>query len=75
VRQGIREEARALSIDNVEIEYRTHPSLGEGEEEAFDAALQAEVDGIITFPAIPRPWQSWMRRATSSGIPSGLRGD
>ena len=69
VRQGISEEARALSIENVEIEYRTYPSLGEGEEEAFDAALQAEVDGIITFPSHPQGLQSWMRRATSSGIP------
>ena len=27
------------------------PSLGEGEEEAFEAAIQDKVDGIITFPS------------------------
>src|SRR5258708_10998875 len=36
VREGIAEEARALLMESVEIEYRTYPSQGEGEEEAFD---------------------------------------
>jgi LacI family transcriptional regulator len=69
VREGISEEARALVMENVEIEYRTYPRLGEGEEEAFDAALKAEVDGIITFPSRPQSLQSWMRRASRSGVP------
>src|SRR5438876_6868263 len=43
VREGVAEEARALPMDNVEIEYRTYPNLGEGEEEAFEAALKSEV--------------------------------
>ena len=69
VRAGISEEARALVMENVEIEYRTYPRLGEGEEEAFDAALKAEVDGIITFPSRPQSLHSWMRRASRNGIP------
>jgi LacI family transcriptional regulator len=69
VREGISEAARALLMENVEIEYRTYPSQGEGEEEAFEAALKAEVDGIIIFPSRPQSLQSWMRRASRSGIP------
>ena len=69
VRAGIAEEARALVLENVEIEYRTYPRLGEGEEEAFEAALKAEVDGIITFPSRPQSLHSWMRRASRSSIP------
>ncbi len=69
VRAGISEEARALVMENVEIEYRTYPRLGEGEEEAFEAALKAGVDGIITFPSRPQSLHSWMRRASRSSIP------
>lgn len=69
VRAGIGEEARGLVMENVEIEYRTYPRLGEGEEEAFEAALKAGVDGIITFPSRPQSLHSWMRRASRSNIP------
>jgi LacI family transcriptional regulator len=69
VRAGISEEAHALVMENVEIEYRTYPRLGEGEEEAFEAALKAGVDGIITFPSRPKSLLSGMRRASRSGIP------
>ena len=69
VRTGIGEEARGLIMENVEIEYRTYPRLGEGEEEAFEAALKAGVDGIITFPSRPQSLHSWMRRASRSNIP------
>ncbi len=69
VRAGIAEEARSLVMENVEIEYRTYPQLGEGEEEAFDAALNSEVDGIITFPSRPQKLRSGIRRASRSSIP------
>jgi LacI family transcriptional regulator len=69
VRAGISEEARALVMENVQIEYRTYPRLGEGEEDAFEAALKAEVDGIITFPSRPQSLHSWMRRASRKSIP------
>lgn len=69
VRAGIAEEARSLVMENVEIEYRTYPLLGEGEEEAFEAALESGVDGIITFPSRPQRLRSWMRRASRSSIP------
>jgi LacI family transcriptional regulator len=69
VRAGIAEEARSLVMENVEIEYRTYPLLGEGEEQAFEAALESGVDGIITFPSRPQRLRSWMRRASRSSIP------
>jgi LacI family transcriptional regulator, galactose operon repressor len=69
VRTGISEEARGLIMENVEIEYRTYPRLGEGEEEAFEAALKAGVDGIITYPSRPQSLHSWLRRASRSNIP------
>jgi len=69
VRSGIDEAARALVMENVDIEYRTYPRLGDGEEEAFEAALEAGVDGIITFPSRPQTLHSWMRRASRNGIP------
>jgi LacI family transcriptional regulator len=69
VRAGIAEEARSLVMENVEIEYRTYPLLGEGEEQAFEAALKSKVDGIITFPSRPQKLRSWVRRASRSSIP------
>jgi LacI family transcriptional regulator len=69
VRAGIAEEARSMVMENVEIEYRTYPLLGEGEEESFEAALKSGVSGIITFPSRPARMLSWMRRASRKGIP------
>lgn len=69
VRAGIREEAEALLLENVEVEFRTSPSLGEGEEEAFESAIQDKVDGIITFPSRPEALRPWIRRASRASIP------
>jgi LacI family transcriptional regulator len=69
VRAGISEEARALLMENVALEYRTYPRLGEGEEEAFESALKSGVDGIITFPSRPQSLHSCMRRASRNSIP------
>jgi LacI family transcriptional regulator len=69
VRGGIKEEAQTLGIHSADIEFRTFPSLGEGEEEAFEEAMDAESDGIILFPSLPRSLRTWMRRASRSKIP------
>jgi len=69
VRDGINEGARALGIENVELEFRTYHLLGEAEEEAFYAALKSETNGIIAFPSRPKNFRSWMRRAAKSKIP------
>ena len=69
VRTGIRETARSILLENVEIEFRTYPGLGEGEEEAMEAAIAAKVDGIITFPSRPLVLRPWIRRAARERIP------
>jgi LacI family transcriptional regulator len=69
VRAGIEQEAKALAMESVEIEYRTYPQLGEGEDDAFAAALAAEVNGIIVFPSRPGDLLQWVQRAKSARIP------
>jgi LacI family transcriptional regulator len=43
--------------------------LGEGEEEAFEAAIAAKSDGVILFPSRPSSVRTWMRRASRSKTP------
>lgn len=69
VRKGIEEEAQALDMHRADIQFRTFPRLGEGEEEAFEAAMAAKSDGIILFPSRPRSLRTWIRRASRSKIP------
>jgi len=69
VRAGISEEAKSVLMENVDLEFRTYPQLGEGEEEAFEAALEAKVDGIIIFSSRPEKLRSRIRRASRSRIP------
>ena len=69
VRGGIEEGARALGLDNVELDFRTYPLLGDGEEEAFNAALESESNGIILFPSRPKSLRGWMKRATRAKVP------
>jgi LacI family transcriptional regulator len=69
VRTGIREAAASILLENVELEFRTYPRLGEGEAEAFAAAIHDEVDGIITFPSRPQVLRPWIRRASRVRIP------
>jgi LacI family transcriptional regulator len=70
VRAGIREEAGSVSLEDVELEFRTYPRLGEGDEEAFETAIRERVDGIITFPSRPQVLRSWIRRASRARIPA-----
>lgn len=69
VRAGIGDEAASLLMENVDLEFRTYPQLDEGEEEAFQAALQAKVDGIIVFSSRPEKLRTWIRRASRNRIP------
>jgi LacI family transcriptional regulator len=69
VRAGIREAAGSILLENVEVEFRTYPRLGEGEEEAFEAAINDKVDGIISFPSRPQVLRAWIRRASRARIP------
>jgi len=69
VRFGIREAAGSVLLENVELDFRTYPRLGEGEEEAFESAIREGVDGIITFPSRPQVLRPWIRRASRAQIP------
>ena len=69
VRAGIREAAGSILLENVEVEFRTYPRLGEGEEEAFEAAINDKVDGIISFPSRPQVLRAWIRRSSRALIP------
>ena len=69
VRAGITEEAKTLLMENVDLEFRTYPQLDQGDEEAFESALDAEVDGIIVFPSRPQRLRSWIRRASRVRTP------
>jgi LacI family transcriptional regulator len=69
VRAGIREEAAGILLESVEVEFRTCPSLGEGEEEAFEEAINDKVDGIISFPSRPETLKPWIREASRAQIP------
>ena len=69
VRAGIREEAASILLENVAIEFRTCPRLGEGEEEALEAAINEKVDGIVIFPSRPQSLRAAIRRASRANIP------
>lgn len=69
VRIGIREAAASILLENVELEFRTYPRLGEGDEAAIEAAIADKVDGIITFPSRPQILRPWIRRASRAQIP------
>jgi len=69
VRAGVVEEANGLLMENVEIEFRTCPRLGEGEEQALEAAVKDRVDGVICFPSRPQKLGALIRRAAASHVP------
>ena len=69
VRAGIRDEAASILLENVEVEFRTSPGLGEGEEEALETAIEEKVDGIIIFPSRPENLRPAIRRAARADIP------
>jgi LacI family transcriptional regulator len=69
VRAGIREEAASILLENVEVEFRTCPRLGEGEKETLEAAISGKVDGIIIFPSSPQTIRPYLRRASRARIP------
>ncbi len=69
VRAGIREAAASYPLENVELEFRTYPHIGEGETEAFQAALRSKANGIVVFPSSAQALRPCMRRAARAGIP------
>jgi LacI family transcriptional regulator len=68
VRAGIRVAARPFQA-GVELQFRTHPVLGEGDEELFREALEDGSKGLIIAPGHPARLRVWIRRAAQKGIP------
>jgi len=69
VRAGIREAAASYPLENVDLEFRTYPHIGDGEEQAFQAALRSKADGIVVFPSSAQALRPLMRRAARAGVP------
>jgi LacI family transcriptional regulator len=68
VRAGIRDAASPFQA-GVALQFRTHPVLGEGEEELFREALDDGSKGIIVAPGHPAQLKIWIRRAAQKRIP------
>jgi LacI family transcriptional regulator len=69
VRAGIREEAAANPVEAIQLDFRTYPRIGEGEEEAFRASLRRKSDGILVFPSDTEKLRPWIQRACRANIP------
>src|SRR5216684_2054042 len=68
VRAGIRDASSPFQA-GVDLHFRTHPALGEGDEELFREALDDGSKGIIIAPGHPAQLKVWIRRAAQRGIP------
>lgn len=69
VRAGIEDESTPFRMAGVQIRHEIFPRLGVGEEEAFERALEAKVDGIIVVPGSPQKLKTLVRRASRAHIP------
>lgn len=69
VRAGIESEHMVLSKGSIDLEFRSFPRLGVGEVEAFDDAVEARVNGIITAVGHPSQFLSRVRKALRRNIP------
>ena len=68
VRAGIRDAASPFHA-GVELQFRTHPVLGQGDEELFREALEDGSKGLIIAPGHPARLKVWIRRAAQKRIP------
>jgi LacI family transcriptional regulator len=68
VRSGIRDASNPFEA-GVELQFRTHPALGEGDEDLFREALEDDSKGIIIAPGHPAQLKVWIRRAAQKRIP------
>jgi LacI family transcriptional regulator len=69
VREGLVEAARAFEASGVDIVLRLCPRLGEGENEALEAALDDGLDGLIIAPGLPHNLTPLLSRAATIGVP------
>lgn len=67
LRAGIRAAAAATVGMNIALEFQEYPRLGEGDVEAFEAALQRHYDGIIFVPGNTRRFEPLIRKLSHAG--------
>ena len=66
--EGIREAAGPF-LSTVELEFRTHRRLGEGDVDLIRQALEEQANGIILAPGHPDDLKPWIRKAARRQIP------
>jgi LacI family transcriptional regulator len=69
VREGIEDEARTFAASGIEIELRTFSRLGCGEAEAFQAALDSGVQGMIIATGRPQDLRLPILKAARNRVP------
>lgn len=68
LREGIRAAAAPFE-PGVQLEFRSYPRLGEGDEPLFSEALEDGANGIIICPAHPHRLRPLIRKAEQKGVP------
>jgi LacI family transcriptional regulator len=68
VRNGVREAASSFE-SGVEVSFRSHPVLGQGDVELFEQALRDGSSGIIVAPGHPAQMKPLIADAASKDIP------
>ncbi len=68
IRKGIRDAAGPLDMA-VQLEFRTHSRLGEGDAKLIDDAIAEGANGIILAPGNPQALRPLIRRAAQRKIP------
>jgi LacI family transcriptional regulator len=68
VRDGIREGASPFA-SSVDLHFRSHERLGEGDLALFEEAMADRTSGLIICPARPDDLQPLIHKATAAGIP------
>jgi LacI family transcriptional regulator len=68
LREGIAEAAQPFQA-TVDVQFRSHARLGEGDIELFEEALAEGANGIILTPGHPSALKSWIRKAARAHVP------
>jgi LacI family transcriptional regulator len=68
LREGIR-EAAAPFAPALHVEFRSYPSLGEGDTPLFEESLRDGTNGLIIAPGNPASLRPYIRRAARQDIP------
>jgi LacI family transcriptional regulator len=69
VRAGIEDEAGLFASSGMDVELRTFPRLGCGEQDAFDEAMGSDVQGIIMATGRPQDMRLSILKASRSRVP------